>query len=146
MSGFPARFAGVVDAVHHRPQCGRGMLLEPHLQGFHAVVKLSHLVAPGAQRGVDSRRGVIPVLLGKEKRPSHSVGLRQLLHIVSNRYAAGYRVRGFLYQRPAMRSSEKCRGAIRERAANQTEGHKKYWSKRSMAEVIPCDWPHITLD
>ena len=93
MSGFPPRLAGVVDTVHHRPQCGRGMLLGLHIQGFHAVVKLSHLVAPGAQRGVDSKRGVAPVLLGKEKRPSHAVGLWQLLHGVSNRHAVGYRVK-----------------------------------------------------
>jgi len=69
------------------------MLLGLHIQGFHAVVKLSHLVAPDAQRGVYSKRGVAPVLLGKEKRPSHAVGLRQLLHGVSNQHAAGSRVK-----------------------------------------------------
>ena len=100
------------------------MLLGLHIQGFHAVVKVSHLVAPGAQRGVDSKRGVAPVLLGKEKRPSHAVGLRQLLHAVSTDMQQGTELSGPLYQRPETGSSEKCQGAMRKKAAKQTEPSK----------------------
>jgi hypothetical protein len=40
MSGFPPTLPGVVNTVHHRLPCGRGMLLASHLCG---MLLASHL-------------------------------------------------------------------------------------------------------
>ena len=65
------------------------MLLKPGFQGVDALLELPQGIAYGAQIGLHGRRGLVPVLWGKGKRPAGGGGLRQRFHDVSRQQTIG---------------------------------------------------------
>jgi hypothetical protein len=66
----------------------------PDAAGFKALLaclELSPLVAQRVQIGLPDRWGVPPVLWHQRKQPACGVGLKQLVHNVSNRHVAELR-------------------------------------------------------
>lgn len=72
-----------------RPMGGRRVLREARFQGVDALLALPKRIAPGAQRDVHSRRGVLPVLCGAGKRPAGVRARRQRFHDVSSPQTSG---------------------------------------------------------
>ena len=59
------------------------MLREPGFQGVDALAKLSQFITHGAEIGLHGRRGLVPVLRRKGKRPDGIGGRRPRFHDVS---------------------------------------------------------------